>query len=69
MDIIDKAIKECKWRNTKMGVAICNGNLNLCSLEIKHGRCETLKQLFSETSEQGLFKKENAMVRDETKEE
>lgn len=59
MDIIDKTIKECKWRNTKMGVAICNGNLNLCSLEIEHGRCETLKQLFNGTSEQGLFKKEN----------
>jgi len=59
MDMIDKAIKECKWRNTKMGVEICNGNLNLCSLEIEHGRCEALKQLFSGTFEQGLFKKEN----------
>jgi len=56
-DMIDKTIKECKWRNTKMGVAICNGNLNLCSLEIEHGKCEALKQLFNGTSEQGLFKK------------
>lgn len=55
--MIDKAIKECKWRNTKMGVAICNENLNLCSLEIEHGKCEVLKQLFNGTSGQGLFKK------------
>lgn len=32
-DMINKVIKECKWRNIKMGVAICNGNINLCSLE------------------------------------
>lgn len=61
-DMIDKAIKECQWRNTEMGVAICNGNINLCSLEIEHGKCETLRQLFNGTSEQGLFKKENDYV-------
>lgn len=52
---IDKAIKNCYWRNTtyvgKTGdeaYAICRGMLTPCLRVIETGKCDTLIELFQE---------------------
>lgn len=48
-DEINNAIKGCKWRQTSLGVPICAGNCNICAIEIKRGRCDTLNKLFAKS--------------------
>ena len=45
---INKAIKKCKWRDTKMGevFAICRGMCTPCLRVIDSGKCDTLIELF-----------------------
>ena len=45
-EIIQEAINKCFWRKVVHGVDICAGNCGVCSVEIKRGRCDTLRKLF-----------------------
>lgn len=43
---IDKAIKDCYWRQEVGGVSVCKGMLTPCSRVIHSGKCDTLIELF-----------------------
>ena len=43
---IDKAIKNCYWRNNTYGVPICRGECKPCVNVIDSGNCDTLIKLF-----------------------
>lgn len=45
---IDDAIANCKWRQEVYGVSVCRGDCNICSRLIEDGRCNILKELFTD---------------------
>lgn len=45
--MIDKAIRDCKWRKEIHVVDICIGMANPCLRVINRGECDTLIKLFS----------------------
>lgn len=57
---INNAIKNCKWRQTSLGVPICGGNCNICAIEIERGRCDTLKKLFAKSGNTKIKRKADA---------
>ena len=47
-EMLQEAVKNCKWRKKFFGIDICTGNCNVCAREIEAGLCDTLRQLVAE---------------------
>lgn len=42
-----KAIKKCRWKNSKMGVDVCRGAILPCREVIDLGKCPIIKDLMA----------------------
>lgn len=49
---VNKAIRDCKWRQNFMGVVICSGMCGPCTRVIENGDCDALQRLFAEKAKE-----------------
>lgn len=52
-EMIQEAIKNCKWRTGFHDTPVCRLDINICSVTIDRGRCLILRELFKKAREEG----------------
>lgn len=59
-EMLQEAVKNCKWRQNFQGIDICTGDCAPCQRIIESGKCDTLRRLVAEHKADNNQEVENA---------